>query len=331
MAQMAADAPKGAAAAVHSGGTLATVFGLYVQSDRRIPFLEGRQAKSTSRSLELLVHDGEPAELDWPDSAAVICSRRDGEDPESFRIESHAEAGYLIWGRSRGSYLLSVDGRRLRCALGGCRTETWERFLIGQVLPFAALVSGLEIFHASCVALNGRAIALAGHSGAGKTSAALALHEGGARFLADDVLALEVRGDELLAHPGTALAGIEEREARRRRACGKLVREEVLMSNPRESVVRVEAGGEEASLQALFFLDRRHDGPSEPRFEPVSDPQVLLTGTFNFVLATPARLRGLLNVCALAAQRRVERIVAGPEVDASQLGAAVERRLDASA
>ena len=57
---------------------------------------------------------------------------------------------------------------------------------------------------------------------------------------------------------------------------------------------------------------------------------MLLSATFNFVLATPARLRGLLDVCALAAQRRVERVLVGPSVDASHVGAAVRQRLGES-
>lgn len=322
--------PTKAIPAVGSKGTRATVFGLQVQADRRVAFLEGTRAGTARRPLDLLVHSAQPVGLDWPDSAFVICSQREGDGSEIFRIEAHAEAGYRIWGRARGSYLLSVDGRRLHCAPGECPSETWERFLIGQVLPFAALVTGLEIFHASAVVLNGEALAFAGPSGAGKTSVALSLCDGGARFLADDVLALESRGGELLAHPGTALVGVDRCEANRLRNAGKLPREEVLMSNRREHVVRMKTSTEEAPLHALFFLDRRPDGPCDPRFEPVTDPQTLLAATFNFVLGTRERLCGLLEVCALAAQRRVERIVSGPSVDASELGAAVERRLSAS-
>ncbi len=80
-------------------------------------------------------------------------------------------------------------------------------------------------------------------------------------------------------------------------------------------------------LRALFFLDRRADGPEEPRFESTVDVQLLLAATFNFVLATPARLRGLLDVCALAARLHVERIVVGPVTTASELSVAVRQRL----
>lgn len=307
--------------------TRATVFGLQVRADRHIRCLSQAHAQPAKRRLDLLIHDDE---LGWPDAATVICSRRRHDGTESFRIEADPHAGYLVWGIDCGSYLLSSDGRRMRCAPGESEPAAWERFLIGQALPFAALVSGLEIFHASAVVWEGGAVALAGPSGAGKTSVALALCEQGAHFLADDVLALEPGGDELLAHPGTPLAGIDRQEVKRLDEAGKLPPGTAVMSNRRERLVRVRSSAEQAPLRALFFLDRQEHGPDRPAFEPVSDPQMLLGATFNFVLATPERLHRLLEVGALAARGRAERIAVGPTTDASQLGAAIANRLSVS-
>jgi hypothetical protein len=58
-----------------------------------------------------------------------------------------------------------------------------------------------------------------------------------------------------------------------------------------------------------------------------ADAQMLLSATFNFVLATPRRLRGLLEVCALAARLRVELIGCGPATGVSELADAIERHL----
>jgi hypothetical protein len=316
---------KGTIASDHEG-TRATVFGLDVCARHRLPFLDGAFAMPTGRPLELLAHDREPAALEWPSSGALICSREQ-HGLQSFRIEAHPDAGYLVWGRGCGSYLLSKDASRLRCAVGGLAPDTWERFLIGQVLPFAALVSGLEIFHASAVVRAGVAVAFAGPSGAGKTSLALSLCEHGACFLADDVLALEARAGQLLAHPGTALAGIDRCEARRRCETGCAARGELVMSNGRERVVRMATSTKEVPLGALFFLERRSCGPLEPRFAPVTDPLRLLAATFNFVLATRRRLCVLLDVCALVAGGRVERIIADRSLEAPVIAAAVERHL----
>jgi hypothetical protein len=311
-------------------GVRATVFGLDVSSEIPLSLLEGSSASPTGRALQITTRAGDVLNPDWPESAELVCDERLPDGNPIFSIEAHPEAGYLISGPEYGKYLLSADGRRLRCFPEDGSEDAWQRLLIAQVLPFAALLHGLEVFHASAAVLDGHALAFVGPSGAGKTSVALELCRLGADFLADDVLALEVRDAELLVHPGTQIAGLDHAEARRLERAGKARREKVVAINERERLLRMRGAAEPAPLAALFFLDRRSDGPPRPRFESVGDAQPLLGATFNFVLATPERLRGLLDVCALAARLLVERIVAGPDVDATQLAGAVERRMDTS-
>ena len=186
--------------------------------------------------------------------------------------------------------------------------------LIAQVLPFAALLHGLEVLHASAVTVDGRAVGFLGHSGAGKTSVAFAMCRLGAGFLADDVLAVERRDGRLVAHPGSPLAAVDRGEAERLRELGWLNREDVLQEDQRETIVRV-TPGLPAPLAALFVLDRRPEGPSLPRFEPAAVPSVLLSSTFNLLVEEPARLESLLDVCSIAAAGRVERVVVGPDGD----------------
>ncbi len=64
-----------------------------------------------------------------------------------------------------------------------------------------------------------------------------------------------------------------------------------------------------------------------PRFHARVDPRLLLGSSFNSVIVTPTRLRGLLEICALLAGRRVERVLVGPEIDATQLAEAIDARL----
>ena len=98
--------------------------------------------------------------------------------------------------------------------------------------------------------------------------------------------------------------------------------------NDRERIVPMSGAEEPAPLAALFFVDRKATGPGEPEFQASANAQMLLAATFNFVLATPERLRGLLDVCALAAQLRVELVSCGPGTDIPQLANAIERRLN---
>jgi hypothetical protein len=304
-------------------GTRATVFGLDLHADRELMFVQTSRARPTGRPLEVSL---DPAnEPRWPSSAALISDQRLPDGSVNFRIERHPEAGYRIWGPPYGEHVLSADGRRLWGSRREASPAAWQRLLIAQALPFAAVLQGLEVLHASAVSIDGGAVAFAGPSGSGKTSLALELCRRGCELLSDDVLALDPAG-ALVAHPGTPVAAVDRAEAERLRAAG-VGGGEALAGDERETVERVALRGEPAPLQAVFLLERRTDGPAEPHFDPAVEAQELLASTFNLVLADPGRLARLLDVCAIAARGTVERVVVGPGVDATELGAAVERRI----
>ncbi len=304
----------------------ATAFGLDVCTPEPLLMLERARAAPTGRTLELVEVEGDGAER-RPPGSRTICARRDADGAELFRIEAHPLHGYSIWGEQGGSHLLSADGSRLLCDPAELPRIGWERFLVGQVLPFAALVRGLEVLHASAVAIDGSAIAFTGLSGSGKTSVALEACRRGAAFLADDVLALEMCGGRLLAHPGTPLAGVHVCEAERLIEVGRPLEGEVLSADDRERVVRVEGSAPAVPLQALFFLERREDGPDTPSFEPSAQAPMLLGSSFNLVLETERRMRGLLEVCALIARCTVERVTVGSGVDPGALAEAILERI----
>jgi hypothetical protein len=333
--------PRGATAVTRP---TVTVFGLDVRCAEPPALLAAAVAAATGRQLELTVYPHDAASPHWP-GGEIVCDERHPDGTASFRIEHHPEAGYLIEGPTYGRHLLSLDGQRLRCS-PGAQPDAWQRLLVAQVLPFAAVLQGLEAIHASAVVHEGRAIAIAGPSHAGKTSLALALCRRGADFLADDVLALEARPQELVGHPGTPVVGLDHSEAQRLEQAGEpstppaglhhdetqppeQIRAEATMlgSNERERLLRVVGARAPAPLSALFLLERRA-AASGASFEPILDALPLLATTFNFVLATPDRLSRLLDVCARIAQHRAERIVVGSDVDASQLAEAIERRLE---
>ena len=66
------------------------------------------------------------------------------------------------------------------------------------------------ILHASCVALSGRALLIAGASGRGKSALALQMMALGAALVADDRVALRRAGDAVLAGAPPAIAGLIE-------------------------------------------------------------------------------------------------------------------------
>jgi hypothetical protein len=171
----------------------------------------------------------------------------------------------------------------------------WQRFLVGRILPWASVLRGLEVFHASAVTIGGRAIGFVGPTGAGKTSLAIQLVARGARFLTDDVLALDRHAGELRGHPGASIASVRpaEKEAIPRatwRGLGSVLghSEKTYLALPREDGP--------VPLAALYFLEPPSGQPIEPLEAP--DPRLLLSSTFVFGVQSPARLLNQLDVCA---------------------------------
>jgi serine kinase of HPr protein (carbohydrate metabolism regulator) len=64
-----------------------------------------------------------------------------------------------------------------------------------------------ETLHASCVAIDGRAVLIEGASGAGKSDLALRLIDRGATLVSDDYTFLRRDGTQLIASPPPNIAG----------------------------------------------------------------------------------------------------------------------------
>jgi len=64
-----------------------------------------------------------------------------------------------------------------------------------------------ETLHATCVAIGGRGVLLAGDSGRGKSDLALRLIDRGARLVSDDYTLLRVEEGRLIAAAPTTIAG----------------------------------------------------------------------------------------------------------------------------
>lgn len=66
------------------------------------------------------------------------------------------------------------------------------------------------LHHASCVAIDGRALLIEGSPGSGKSSLSLALIDRGAQLVGDDGVRIERRGERLRAFPPPNIAGLLE-------------------------------------------------------------------------------------------------------------------------
>jgi hypothetical protein len=286
-------------------------FGLSIRSAIPLPGLVRGVQPAGTRPLVIRIAKLDPR---LADRGVRVAERRD-KSGELTRAIGQDEDGYGISVRGAGLYKLTSDGQQVTCAppMAGAMS-VWRDYLMGQVLPFAALLQGVEVFRASAVELDGAVLALAGGTGLGKSTLALNLHLGGARFVTDDVVAVELQGGEVVVQPGLASVKV-------RRAATDAVDFGQLGSPVSSSAEEVryvlDAARTSLPLGTFCLLERSLDGSL--KMEEMSDPaRALLASSFNFLVTTPERLAGHLGVCAAIASRaRVVRVFVPERPDAA--------------
>lgn len=275
-------------------------FGLDIAADFAIPgVLEPRDADRRPGEHLVTLSLAEPDAIarGWPQDEVERTFQLPGADGEPiFTIERHPEAGHRVWIDGLGECLIAGDGGHIAYAAIADAALRW-RLLLGQGLPIAAALAGLEVLHASAVVRDGLALAVSGPSGAGKTATALHLMTHGAEFLADDVVALEDRGDALIAHSGLGVAHVSGTERAALEIAG--VAPPASFDAGAKHHIALPVQERHAPLGALYFLNRRAD---VPRADVVAlsppDPRLLLGATFVAHVPTAARLITQLDICA---------------------------------
>lgn len=277
-------------------------FGLSLRSEFPLPGLEPGEGDAAGERAIALALPPDPAgsfegaerlqEWHYPDGTLGLTIDRD------------PELGYRFYLYGAGVFVLAGDGSRADLHLDPAYADAWDwrRYLIGQVLPFAALLQGLEVFHASAIELDGGAVLLAGGSGLGKSTLALNLHLGGTGFLADDSVAIETQGDRLLAHPAIATAKVREAARDLLREDDRGALREVVVSDQHETRYRVETAKGPLSLRVVCMLEPAEEPGILTATEGKADPWELLGSTFNDVVQDPARLQGQLDLCGRIAE-----------------------------
>jgi hypothetical protein len=304
----------------------AYAFGLALESGFAIPGLPASESPDVLPRTRLELAPAAKLDERWTGSEPErILEEWIGDTEVPARTIDHDERlGYKLYARHFGFAEIAPDGAEIRCAPPEVSPWRWQRFLVGRVLPWASLLRGHEVLHAGAVALDGSAVAFVAASGGGKTSLAVRLVLDGAGFLTDDVLALELRNDALVAHPGAAIVAVREAERAAIDSAGwsRLGQE---LGTEDKSYVVVEREPRARPLRALYFLRAGSPGAGSGIETLAPDPRLLLSSTFVFGVRTPERLRRQLDVCArIADEVPTFSATVDPRAGSSSLAEAVQ-------
>lgn len=284
------------------GAPAARALGMSVDASFACSGLRGASGPDDGRRVRLDVASEVEIEAAWP--GAELDPAQSTVAPWSgipVRTEHHHEAGYLVSAPGRGRHLVDLDGRWVRCATTDSPRHCWQGFLAGQVLPLAAGLQGLEILQASAVVVAGQVMAFAGPAGVGKSALAAHLMLVGARFFADDVVGLEARAEQVVAHTGLGVVRLGDRG---RSAIPHLKAQgAAVIGRDGKTLVELERDVAALPLHSLYLLEiARGTGGVEISAEP-ADPIGLLAALTGFGPRTPERLRRQLELVALLSAR----------------------------
>jgi hypothetical protein len=315
--------------------TRGTAFGLRIEADFDIPGLP-------SGELDLPL-----AELTLADEAALgrawggaegratrISEEQLGRDEPDRFIDVDSEIGYRLFARYFGSCLISRDGARLLCVPPPVASWRWQRFLVGRCLPLAAMLRGYEVLHAGAVEIDGGVVGIVGPSGSGKSSLTVRLVLQGASFFTDDVLVLEERAAQLVAHPGFGVINVRSGEDERladphREALGPHLGRTGRYKH-HYGLMPVQG---ERPLRALYLLSPGpRYGPAAITSLPVPDPRRLLASAFIRDARSPEHLARLLHISArLAASVPIFDLALSGDEDAAELAARLREHVEEGA
>jgi hypothetical protein len=122
---------------------------------------------------------------------------------ESFK----SDGGHHFVGEVPGVATFAVlEGKQILVApLPGVDDALLNTFIVGPILAVLLRQRGLLVLHASSAVVDDVAIAFLGNSGAGKSTMAQAFHSHGYPVMTDDVMVVQLGGDEPMVLPGYPL------------------------------------------------------------------------------------------------------------------------------
>ena len=164
-------------------------------------------AAQPDRAAQLRIELGALGPFDgYPSSNYVRYRQRPANEsahPPTVRVERGADGHFLVAYADGAEFAIDLATSTI---FGVSRSDlTFNDLLVylqGPILGFVLRLRGITCLHASAAVVDGRAVAIAGHAGMGKSSTAAAFAQSGLTVLTDDVLALRDGGTTFEAQPG---------------------------------------------------------------------------------------------------------------------------------
>jgi hypothetical protein len=183
--------------------------------------------------------------------------------------------GYRLVYSGQATFLIDRGGRRVIEQWSGSPDNEFADDVARSVLAFVLRLRGSVPLHASAVASGGEAILFAGDSWSGKSSTAAACCALGYALLSDDVVRLDVSGDDVVAHPShstvnvwgdaaAVLFGASDRDAYRKRGVNVVDAGYAFYSAP-------------ARIRAVYVLGERVAAGQPPAVRALAPREALIT------------------------------------------------------
>jgi hypothetical protein len=278
-----------------------------VASDIALPGLVASSGGARAAAITVRRTQSEDVRAKWsPQPAPQIRP-----DPSGLRVQCWRSTDGS-WHRLRYGYrhhfaefLIRQDGGEVRAeASNEISDGELASLLEGVILGGAMRLLGNACIHATVLTAEGRAIALLGQSGAGKSSLAWAMIRLGCRLLSDDFAAFSFRDDVLFVQPGRTKLRLWPDAVKRLMVEASSVELLYPLVAESEKLVVTEPEAVESvptRLHEIYLLNRRDARLSEPLIEEMPLSQRLVTLASNLygaIIPGPETRRKELSVLA---------------------------------
>jgi hypothetical protein len=287
-------------------------YGLRLASDRVWPGLHS----AVGAGPRVVIEEASEAAVRGRLSASPIPGRTLATGDGPVALVSGAAEDLLLDGGPVGVFHLGADGTHLAYASEDPQRPAFVRMLLDTALGTAALRCGLDALHASAFTVDGRLVAIAGPTGAGKTSVAIAALRRGAALFTDDLLFLTADRDTVLGQPGPALLNVPAEIP------GSGLGE-VLGTIGDETWMVVDRPPVAPTPPALVVFLERRPGAGAPRALREDSPVPLIAHGLDSGSHPERRARRLALLGRLAQTAALVRLEAGTEVTPDALAGAV--------